>query len=331
MTKPRSSIVSLAATPYYHVVTRCVRRAYLCGIDTVTGKDFTHRRDIFEERLTLLQSVFAVDVAAYAIMSNHYHLVVHIDEKTAKSWDKDEVINRWRQIFCGPEHIQKYCKGEPLTEFELAVVDATADEWRTRLMNLSWFVRCLNEYMARLANEEDNCTGRFWEGRFKSQALLDEQALLSCMAYVDLNPVRACMAQTPEQSVYTSISKRIKAAKASMRPNEKAAQPANLLPFIGGERLNMPKGIQCDLTDYLELVDWSGRQIKANKRGSIEGWRPHILEQLGIRADKWVTLTLHFESKFKAFAGMRSALKTVEEILKLLGMPGIRSSRNVFC
>ena len=109
-----------------------------------------------------LAGVFAIDIAAYAVMSNHYHIVVHIDGERAKKW---------------------------------------TDE--------SWFMRVLNESIARMANSEDECTGRFWEGRFKSQALLDEHALLTAMAYIDLNPIRAAMAETPEQSDHTSVQQRI--------------------------------------------------------------------------------------------------------------------------
>ncbi|MCZ4339934.1 transposase, partial [Shewanella colwelliana] len=136
----------------------------------------------------------------------------------------------------------------------------------------SWFMRCLNEPIARQANMEDNCTGHFWEGRFKSQALLDEAALLACMAYVELNPVRAKMANTPEHSDYTSIQLRVNAAL-------KGEQPKALLPFIGNERAKQPKGIAFSFKDYLELVDETGRVIREDKRGAISKSAENILQR----------------------------------------------------
>ncbi|MCO4787320.1 MAG: transposase, partial [Marinomonas atlantica] len=119
------------------------------------------------------------------------------------------------------------------------------------------------------------CTGRFWEGRFKSQALLDEAALMACMAYVDLNPVRAKMANTPETSDYTSIKKRIYSAKQNQ-------QPKTLYPFIGNPRKNQPKGLPFKLEDYLELVDLTGRIVRQHKRGSIDLSFAPILQRLDI-------------------------------------------------
>ena len=269
MPEPRYRQVSIEDTPYYHCVSRCVRRAFLCGSDSVTGFDFEHRRQWIVDRIKLLCSVFAVDLCAFSIMSSHYHIVIRINADEAKQWSDIEVAKRWMRIFSGPVLMHQYLGNTDLTDIELECVAELFAIWRERLGDLSWFMRCINEPIARMANAEDHCTGRFWEGRFKSQALLDERALLACMAYVDLNPIRAAMARTPEQSDYTSIQERIE-------------QPDNscLRPFEDKEE----NGIPFKLKDYLELVDWGGREVKRNKRGYIPASAPPILVRLKMNA-----------------------------------------------
>ena len=90
MTRPRSALISLPDTPWYHMVNRCVRRAFLCGHDAHSGQNFEHRRGWVETRIRELASVFAIDVAAYAVMSNHYHIVLRIDADRARTWGDDE-------------------------------------------------------------------------------------------------------------------------------------------------------------------------------------------------------------------------------------------------
>ena len=188
MTRPRSQIVSLADTLFYHCVSRCVRRAFLCGDDRYSGKNFDHRKPGLVDRLTLLGEVFAIDIATYAVMSNHYHLVLHIDESRARTWDRGEVIHRWLSLYKGDPLVHGYLRGELRSEAEYRQLDRIIKTWRERLTSISWFMRCLNEYIARRANRGDNCTGRFWEGRFKSQALLDEAASLpfDLRSYIEL-------------------------------------------------------------------------------------------------------------------------------------------------
>ena len=141
-------------------------------------------------------------------MSNHYHVVIRIDADVVETWSDEEIARRWMQVFSGPLLMRQYLGNADLTTHELEGVAELFATWHQRLGDLSWFMRCLHEPIARLANAEDHCTGRFWEGRFKSQALLDARAVLACMAYVDLNPIRAAMAKTPEQSDSTSIQER---------------------------------------------------------------------------------------------------------------------------
>ena len=106
-------------------------------------------------------------------MNNHTHIVLHVDEAQVKSWTTQQVIERWHALFKGTLLTKQFLKGEVLVESALDCVFKTAEVYRLRLMSISWFMRSLNETIARQANHEDNCTGRFWEGRFKSQPLLD--------------------------------------------------------------------------------------------------------------------------------------------------------------
>ena len=183
MPTPRKALISLQDTPYIHVVSRCVRKAFLCGFDQSTGTDYEYRRAEIEERLLFIASVFAIDICAYAIMSNHHHEVLFVDEDRAKSWNDEEVVKRWHKIYKGNIHSQRFEEGKTLDEGQLLCLKRDINVWRERLYSVSWFMRALNEPTARLANKEDNHTGKFFEARFKSQSLLDEQALLSCMAY----------------------------------------------------------------------------------------------------------------------------------------------------
>ena len=210
MTRARNQLISLDTTPYYHTISRCVRRAFLCGEDTLTGKNYEHRKQWAIDRLRELSGVFAIDICAYAIMSNHYHLVLRINSQKADAWSDAQVIERWGKLFKIPLLVTRYQSGGTTSQAEKSKARAIIKDWQERLSDISWFMRSLNEYLARQANEEDQCTGRFWEGRFKSQALLDEAAVLTCMSYVDLNPVRAGMAETPEESDFTSIQQRIR-------------------------------------------------------------------------------------------------------------------------
>ena len=309
MPKPRYAQVSLDATPYYHCVSRCVRRAFLCGVDDASGQSYEHRRQWIEDKLLALAEVFALDVCAYAVMSNHYHVVLHVDNQEADSWDTEEVIERWHQLFSGNVFSQRHSRGENLGKAEMKVLEKDVTQWRARLADISWYMRVLNESIARQANAEDGCTGRFWEGRFKSQALLDEAALAACMAYVDLNPIRAGLAKTPEASHHTSIRKRAQKAQTAAAPNHLQQQEKALLPFAGNPRQDMPKGLPFRLTDYLELVDWSGRILREDKRGAIPEHLPPILQRLNMDATQWVYLTRHFESPFKGLIGSLHKLK----------------------
>lgn len=270
MTRARKHLVCLADTAYYHVWSRCVRRAFLCGVDRYTGRDYEHRRGWIEDRVRVLSSLFSIDLCAYTIMSNHYHLVVRLNPDEAGTWSDDEVLNRWTALFRGPILVRRYRESEPLTPTELDTVKSMAAVFRHRLGDLSWFMKCLNEPIARKANAEDRCTGHFWEARFQSQPLCSERALLAAMVYVDLNPIRAGIAKTPEQSAYTSIRARLEgdyrrstlsAAVARMLDrgelNHFDAPIRSLMPFRdeAASADPVPDALPIQRHEYFKLVD----------------------------------------------------------------------------
>ena len=323
MPKPRKSLISLQDTSYYHCVSRCVRRAFLCGEDKFTGQSYEHRRGWVEDKMLALAKVFAIDVCAYAVMSNHTHLVLHVNEDEAINWDVKQVLERWHQLHKGTQFTDKYLRDEAMAEFELASVYESCEKYRKRLMDISWFMRELNESVARMANNEDKCTGRFWEGRFKSQALLDEAALVSCMAYVDLNPVRAKMELTPETSKHASIKTRIEVAKTNQ------TQPKNLFPFIGYEREDQPQGLPFKLTDYLELVDLTGRVIRSDKRGALDISLAPILQRINLTTEQWLEVSTGFEKHFTTAIGSEKLLAEYCEHTKLKRRPNLSACRRL--
>ncbi|MCG5493566.1 hypothetical protein [Ectothiorhodospira variabilis] len=159
MPRPRCQQISVTETPYYHVVSRCVRRTFLSGQDHATGKSFEHRRQWIEDRIRLLASLFAVEVAAYAVMSNHYQLVVKLEPTQAERWSDDEVLRRWSCLFKGPLLVQRYLAGASQESYELSQVAEFAQCYRRRLADLSWFMKCLNEPIARQANRDGGHPG----------------------------------------------------------------------------------------------------------------------------------------------------------------------------
>ena len=319
MTQPRERQICLDETPYYHCINRCVRRAFLCGEDNDTGKSFEHRKQWLVDKFTQLAAIFCIDVCAYAVMSNHYHLVLKVNKEQAESLSDVEVAERWYQLFSGHPIVSRWLKNDKLYESELLVVMEIIAKWRERLYEIGWFMRCLNEHVARQANQEDNCKGRFWEGRYKSQALLDEGALLACMMYVDLNPIRAKMADTPEDSDFTSVQQRIKAVKLNKPTNKsdeistetKLVQPGALLPFSGCLDRESGVDIPFDLLDYLQLIDWTGREIKADKRGAIPRNLSPIFERLGLNQDDWLDIIKDFSRHFTTAAGSELHMKSM--------------------
>jgi len=304
----------------FHCISRCVRRAYLCG-DAAE-----HRRDWVRDRIRAAAAGFAVDVLAYAVMSNHLHLVVSTEPSRVSTWTALEVAQRWAVAH---PHTGDDGAPVPWSDAEIAA-KANDGAWvaktRLRLRSLSWFMKSIKEGLARRANRDDGCTGHFWEGRFQSIPLLDQAAVIACMAYVDLNPIRAACADRPETSAFTSVQDRIHARQAHQRASAlltaQQSPAGTLAPALRTDSLavshagpeaglwiapiaaatvslgNLPV---ISLDDYLTLVDDTGRLVRSGKRGAIPQRLAPILERLHLDVEAWMDL-MHRAGAFRGSA-----------------------------
>lgn len=315
----RRDVLSDSEIQVVHCVSRCVRRGYLCGRDALTGRDYGHRREWIRRRLEFLAGVFGIDVLGFSVMTNHLHVVLRSRPDVVRQWTDEQVARRWLNLF----PVRRNKDGSPAepndAELQALVADTEKlSERRRRLSNISWFMRCTSEVIARLANAEDECTGRFWEGRFKAQVLPDEAAIAACMVYVDLNPVRAGMASTPEESHFTSAQERIAdlrtaitSSKAELLnaliehgPRAGWLAPIELEPQntmgreqLSGRRASNSGCVFLSLQEYLRLLDWTGRQLHPGKSGVIAGETPPLSERLGMSAETWLIVVNGFRSR----------------------------------
>jgi len=364
-----------------HCVQRCVRRAYLAGDDPVSGKNFEYRREWIRTRLEKLASVFGIDCLTYAILSNHMHVVVRSRPDVVATWSDKQVALRWLQIFPGKRIDEQL--GDPTT----SDVERLANDperlalIRTRLSDISWFMRALSEPIARMANHQDECTGSFWEGRYKAQRILDEAGLLACSMYVDLNPIRAAMAESPDKAEFTSAYDRIAAAKgrtiasaaaamktisreeagkiltsstpqqlaqrrkeARKRRGPRVARDAWLVPLTidpkklgpvaskSGLRASDKGFLEMSQLDYLLLLEWTGKNGRMDKRGSIPSDLAPILERLGIASSMWCDLVWNYKKYFgrSSGSGRPESLRENAEKNQRAFSPGQRASRKCF-
>ncbi len=293
---PRCHLIDPTAVGVYHCVSRCVRRAFLCGEDALSGRNFDHRKQWLEDRLLTLAETFSVSLLAYAVMSNHLHVVLRVDPDAAAAWSNEEVAERWVRLFPVTHSGEIDDEGCRRKAAALAGNDERIAELRARLSSLSWLMRCVSEPLARLANREDQCSGRFWEGRFKCQSLLDDAAVLACMTYVDLNPVRAGAATQLTNSHHTSIQRRIH------RRTDSEGDAA--LTAVAGSPAAQ---LSITLDEYIDLVDWTGRQLHPGKHGAIAEDAPRVLRRFGTEA-QWAFQVRGIESRYWRAIGCAQSL-----------------------
>lgn len=298
-----------------HVMNRIVRRAFLMGTDPQTGKNYDYRRQWIEDLLQRFAASFGIDLLTFSILSNHFHLILRSRPDVVSTWSDPEVARRWLTI-CP---VRKNKDGSPKEPSKSEINWICSDRKklaviRRRLSDISWWMRLLCQRIAQRANLEDDQEGTFWN-RFKAVRILDEESLLACAAYVDLNPIRAAMARTLEDSKHTSVQRRIESIMgqfqddASYRPDRFLApipvieSDDKLLVSQPGFRCSDKGFLQIREEAYIELLDWTARQVASGKPGRTDEGLPPVLERLSIKPQAWFKLTTNFRKLFSLVAG----------------------------
>ena len=313
----RSDVFDPHQVSVFHCINRCVRRCFLCGVDPLTGENFEHRKVWIEHRLEFLAAQFGIDVIGFSVLSSHFHVILRNRPDVVATWSDEEVARRWRML-C-PLRKQPDGSPEPPTQQEIQAIVNDPDrvqELRTRLSHISWFMKMVSERVARRANAEEELTGRFWQGRFRGIKLADAAAILACLMYVDLNPIRAGICDTPEQSEHTSAKRRLDQNRhlkshaadwlAPLTIDETASPGPT--PSSLSSRCSDKGVLPVSLEDYLMLLDWTGRQVAGGRTGSIPEHLAPILVRLGIDTEHWITLSTRFGELFRRVAGSRPTL-----------------------
>lgn len=339
MTTARNQLVDVNVTRYYHCISRCIRKTRLIG------EGGMHRKEWIQSRLQTLAEAFAVSVCGFAVMDNHLHVLVRLDPATANEWSAEEVVRRWLLVYP-----PKSADGHALEVTQAWIKDLVGDEQRvavlrSRLVNLGWFMKALKEPLARMANREDDCKGAFWEPRFKSIAILDDEALLATCAYIDLNPVAAGLAATPETSLHTSVHQRVEHAaalgklevlKAAARGSVAGSRAVGALeedlwlcPIEdrrreGSQREGLLEGFS--LGSYLLLVDYTSRLWRQGK-ARVSHEVASILDRLGTSAEVWGQRIRHLLGKPRLLGSYFSADR--ERLRQLAQQRGVHHLDNV--
>jgi hypothetical protein len=336
-----------------HVMNRVVRRCFLLGIDPVTGKNFDHRKVWIEDQLGALAANFGIDLLGFAILSNHFHLILRSRPDAVKEWDDSEIARRWLML-CP---VRKTADGLPEEPHEMELNTIRNDpeklaQIRARLSDIAWWMRLLCQHIAVRANREDGEVGRFFQSRYRAVRLLDEQAILACSAYVDLNPIRGAMADTLEHSDFTSVQRRIQSLAHPTDPPERDVRSQNAVPVSDStqiprnttaankerpqatcsakrpaDRFLSPLTLDerhgelgavlnrdgCRASDkgflplstagYLQLLDWTARQLSPGKAGVTPAMALPIFERLSLDPKIWCDLVGEFGRLFCNVAG----------------------------
>lgn len=324
MTQARQMQAAMAATPYFHCSARCVRGAMLWGMDERSGRDYSYRQQWALEKLSELAEVFTISVCAYALMPNHYHLVLYVNADQAQKLSDAEVAQRWGRLFKLPESLRQ-TPADTGKASEPEQAQHVLQDLRNRLCDISWYLRSFNEAMARRINREDDCHGRFWEGRFKSQAILDQAALLACCLYVDLNPLRAGLVSGLQHATATALYQRGLIQRSSkQRGNATPVLP--LHPFAADLNAAPASGLPFSFADYLALAEWTVQQLQSQTSPldtKSAPALPALLSQLGFERTSFLAYMQAHALRRGSVIGQIERLRAYSEHRQLRRISGI--------
>lgn len=336
----RSILVDQVELGLHHCMTRCARGALLGGADPETGGSLDHRKAWLRERLIEVSQSFAIDVWAFSVSGDRYDLVLQTRPDVARTWSTATVAERWLML-CPPRGsvlIDSAAAGAPSASYQRALANLTRDAerlelYRARLADLSWFVRFVNEAVARRANREENVTGRFWQGRFRSQALLDSGAILSSMASVDLRPLREETDRGLWDAGLTSVQERLARLHHQSEASVVRVMAMAIQPVLGpaGDRGLPEPFAQLSLRDYVELLEWTGSQLNNTVEAeAMPAQLERLVSEFGLNPERWVSTVGRFGDRFRLAVGSEGSLMRRANQLGKRWLHGRDEARQVY-
>ena len=354
MTTARQDIIAKDRNERYHISCRCVQKAWLLGTDPDTGNDYNHRKDWIPDKLKFYQKIFCIDLGAYAVMDNHFHIIIENRIDLANKLTDKEIVFRW--LLLHPTREAKKAKRVEPTSDEIneKLITLDLEKTRQRLCDISWYMKEFNWSIAYRANREMNRKGKFFEARFNCQYLADDAAVLTCMIYVDLNVIRARAAKSVEESVFTSAHDR-SVADLAMKNLEtfSAIQPATLTltypqeqeiknqielvknhhwlaPLKSDVSSDLKPFLNITLDKYLDLLDYTGRAYHKDKPGIIPGTIAPILMAMDLNHNLWMASIKNYGSWFYRVVGPLLKLKDKLIAVKQRWFKGVKLNENLF-
>ncbi len=328
----------------YHVTTRCVRQAFLLGTSFQSGQEYHHRKQWIEEWFQSLTEVMAIELCAYAIMDNHTHSILRNRPDWLETMDDYEVATRLARLFPGYQCLNGLpAEADPERVQEILDDPAKLARRKEQLADISIFMGRWEEAVARRANKEEDRKGRFWEGRFYCQKLLDPASILAATIYVELNPLRANVVELPEYSQFTSLTNRLRLTQLMSNTD------LGFLDSISEEKKGPEKNLSTDSPSrdvsnvrmcreflplstrrYLSVLDYVSRRTKDGSLHAVPDGVQQLLGRLGVVPDRWRETAIEFEKSYRLFAGSPEQLSKVAAEKNKRCLHGMATANNVY-